>query len=112
MALINCPDCNKQVSSNAPTCPGCGAPIAIATTPKEGDFIPYTDQEVQVMLSRKKSTSHLLHLILSICTAGLWVVMWIIVARTNGADNADIDKLIKRGKKYKPLGTAKAAKRR
>jgi uncharacterized membrane protein YvbJ len=28
MALINCPDCNRQVSQNAPTCPGCGAPIA------------------------------------------------------------------------------------
>lgn len=28
MALINCPDCNKQVSNNAPTCPGCGARIA------------------------------------------------------------------------------------
>jgi hypothetical protein len=30
MALVNCPDCNKQVSANAPTCPGCGAPIAAA----------------------------------------------------------------------------------
>jgi hypothetical protein len=30
MALISCPDCNKDVSSNAPTCPGCGAPIAAA----------------------------------------------------------------------------------
>lgn len=28
MALINCPDCSKEISSNAPTCPGCGAPIA------------------------------------------------------------------------------------
>lgn len=28
MALINCPDCNKEISDKAPTCPGCGAPIA------------------------------------------------------------------------------------
>ncbi len=27
MALINCPDCNKEISDKAPTCPGCGAPI-------------------------------------------------------------------------------------
>ena len=27
MALINCPDCNKQVSDKAPTCNGCGCPI-------------------------------------------------------------------------------------
>ena|GEM_PF-1679065 len=30
MALIYCPDCNKQISSNARTCLGCGAPIADA----------------------------------------------------------------------------------
>jgi hypothetical protein len=41
MALINCPDCDKQVSSNAPTCPNCGAPIA-GTTPS------HTDHEVAV----------------------------------------------------------------
>lgn len=28
MALINCPECGKQVSSEAPTCPGCGYPIS------------------------------------------------------------------------------------
>lgn len=27
MPLIQCPICNKQVSSNAPTCPSCGEPI-------------------------------------------------------------------------------------
>ncbi len=27
MALIACPDCGKQVSSEAPTCPSCGRPI-------------------------------------------------------------------------------------
>lgn len=28
MALINCPDCEQQVSENAPACPKCGSPIA------------------------------------------------------------------------------------
>jgi hypothetical protein len=42
MALIDCPDCGKQVSSNAPACPNCGAPIA-------GTTLPYTDHEVAVM---------------------------------------------------------------
>ena len=27
MALIACPDCGKQVSSEAPSCPSCGRPI-------------------------------------------------------------------------------------
>ncbi|CAN7296705.1 hypothetical protein [Acidovorax sp. Leaf78] len=30
MALITCPDCNRQVSSLAVACPGCGYPIASA----------------------------------------------------------------------------------
>jgi hypothetical protein len=28
MALINCPECGKSVSSEAPACPACGYPIA------------------------------------------------------------------------------------
>jgi hypothetical protein len=28
MPLINCPECRKQVSDKAPTCPHCGNPIA------------------------------------------------------------------------------------
>ncbi|MFP4080867.1 MAG: hypothetical protein ACLFMW_07815 [Ectothiorhodospira sp.] len=28
MALIECPECGRQVSDKAPTCPGCGVPIA------------------------------------------------------------------------------------
>lgn len=27
MALINCPECGRQVSSQAEKCPGCGFPI-------------------------------------------------------------------------------------
>lgn len=102
MALISCPDCNRKISSNAPACPGCGAPIRTAKpTSWRGDFIPYTDQEVQVMLSTKKKTSHLLHLILCIPTAGLWVIVWILVAASNGSVNAAIDKKIAKGKKLR-----------
>lgn len=28
MALVRCPDCNREVSEAAPVCPGCGRPIA------------------------------------------------------------------------------------
>jgi hypothetical protein len=31
MALIKCKDCGKDVSESAPTCPSCGAPIALAS---------------------------------------------------------------------------------
>jgi predicted amidophosphoribosyltransferase len=35
MALIPCPACGRQVSEAAPTCPGCGHPIAV---PKGATF--------------------------------------------------------------------------
>ncbi len=100
MALINCPDCNKEVSDSAPVCPGCGSPIATKQEmPKKGNFIPYTSTEVAVMLSKKKKTSHLLHLFLTCITVGLWSVMWILVAISNANENAKIDKKIAKGKK-------------
>jgi zinc ribbon protein len=33
MALISCPECGKEVSDQAPTCPNCGAPIARPVPP-------------------------------------------------------------------------------
>lgn len=30
MGLIKCPDCEREVSDRAPSCPNCGAPIAAA----------------------------------------------------------------------------------
>ncbi len=32
MALVNCPECDTQVSSDAPTCPKCGFPVASEAT--------------------------------------------------------------------------------
>ena len=33
MALINCPECNNNVSDKAETCPHCGVKLQVATTP-------------------------------------------------------------------------------
>lgn len=33
MPLIQCPDCQKQISDAAPTCPGCGRPMKAAPAP-------------------------------------------------------------------------------
>jgi predicted XRE-type DNA-binding protein len=60
-----------------------------------------SDQEVQVMLSKKKKTSHLLHLVLSLLTVGVWVLIWFIVALSNHMENAGIDRKIAAGKKIR-----------
>lgn len=46
------------------------------------------------LLSKKKSTSHVLHLILSIVTAGFWIPVWVIVALSNSIENARIDRKV------------------
>lgn len=45
---------------------------------------------------RKKKTSHILHLLLSIITGGLWVFIWILCALSNGIENGRIDRQIDR----------------
>ena len=98
MALIKCHECGKQISDSASSCPGCGAPVR-ARTVKRGDYLQYTDREVSILLSKKKQTNHILHLLLSVITAGFWVFIWIIVAAINGSFNAKIDKEIQEGRK-------------
>ena len=44
------------------------------------------------LLSKKKSTSHVLHLILSLITVGFWVPVWIIVTLSNSIENRRIDR--------------------
>ena len=100
MALINCHECNKEISDSAYSCPGCGAPVA-SSEPKKGERVPYTDQEVAVLLSKKKKTSHVLHLLLSIITIGIWLIIWLIVALSNSMENSRIDSVIKKGRKFK-----------
>ena len=38
MALINCPECSKEVSDSAPSCPNCGYPLASKTSTSETDI--------------------------------------------------------------------------
>tara|TARA_R110000765_G_scaffold244631_5_gene346860 strand:+ start:2347 stop:2538 length:192 start_codon:yes stop_codon:yes gene_type:complete len=43
---------------------------------------------------RKKKTMHILHLLLTLLTSGLWIPVWIIRAIINSSDNKDIDRKI------------------
>ena len=44
MALINCPECNKQISDKAEICVGCGAPVEKPRLLKIGNLdIPSND---------------------------------------------------------------------
>jgi len=43
---------------------------------------------------RKKKTSHVLHLLLSVLTGGLWLVIWLLCGIANASQNSKIDKQI------------------
>lgn len=53
-----------------------------------------SQQAALLLEMRKHKTSHVLHLILSILTAGLWVFVWILCAISNSIENAKLDRQI------------------
>jgi hypothetical protein len=54
--------------------------------------------EAQLLAKRADyKTSHILHLILSIITAGIWVPIWILVAISNASQRAAIDRKLAGG---------------
>lgn len=44
MAIINCPECNKQISDSATTCPHCGLPNPLADQTPRNPPSPLADQ--------------------------------------------------------------------
>jgi hypothetical protein len=120
MALIDCPECGTQVSSAAPSCPKCGFPVAVAAAKTTGkgrfdeaaraagvDLSVHegplkspraSDAQVAVLLSQRKQTNHILHLLLSIVTGGLWLIVWLLVASSNSSHNRQIESQLHVGK--------------
>ena len=74
MALIKCPECTKEISDKAPTCPGCGCPITSAKI----------HEEVGVNLSTVQLTSKSLKIELILSTFFFLIsVIWLFAMITN-----------------------------
>lgn len=82
MALISCPDCKKEISDKAPTCPGCGAPIA-KDQESAGSGVTHlvTTQETSKALKLQSALSGLLLII---------GFTWIIVAQSADATPSSV----------------------
>jgi hypothetical protein len=74
MPLINCPDCNKEVSPAAPNCMYCGRPIANAV-----QFQPITD--------KKGLTSDLLKLFGGVAMIFLVLYIWGSIRQSNDTES-------------------------
>lgn len=57
MALIDCPECGRQVSDKAPSCPGCGVLIA-AQFPAEPEEREWDPAELEEWEFRDRSQRH------------------------------------------------------
>ena len=53
-----------------------------------------SSQAAILLEMRKKDTSHILHLILSIITVGMWIPIWLLCGLSNGIENAKLDRKI------------------
>jgi len=49
-----------------------------------------------VLLNQKPKTNHILHLLISVFTAGTWVPVWILIALINQQRSANIDRKIRK----------------
>lgn len=54
------------------------------------------DNKTMMLMARRndQKTSHVLHLLLSVITIGLWVPVWILVAVSHRIERARIDRQI------------------
>jgi len=55
-----------------------------------------TNQAKLMARYQKHHTSHVLHLLLSVLTAGLWVPVWLLVAVSNANERQKIEKKLGR----------------
>lgn len=62
------------------------------------------NEKLFVLTTQKKKTNHILHVIMTVLTGGLWLLVWGITMRSNDAHNKRIDKQINQIMLYKTQG--------
>lgn len=66
------------------------------------------NEKLFVLASQKKTTNHVLHLLLCIPTLGLWLIVWLLIAGSNSRHNARIQKQMSHVLDYKMQGLSDA----
>ncbi len=62
------------------------------------------NEKLFVLTSQKKNTSHILHVIMTVLTGGLWLIVWGITMRSNDSHNKQLDMQINQIMHYKSRG--------
>lgn len=74
MALINCPECGKQVSTEASTCPSCGYPVAEKLAQGEAPSQSAADPNELLLEVRSSWWNFFWHLVF------FWLIVPLIIA--------------------------------
>lgn len=61
-------------------------------------------EKLFVLTTQKKSTNHILHVIMTVLTGGLWLIVWGITMRSNDSHNKKLDMQINQIMHYKSQG--------
>lgn len=62
------------------------------------------NEKLFVLTTQKKKTNHILHVIMTVLTGGLWLIVWGLTMRSNDAHNKKLDKQINQIMLYKTQG--------
>lgn len=82
MSIINCPECNKKISDQAPTCPECGYPMAANQGP--------VSHSRKVITIEKTSQKYKIQMIASIALMLLSMISCIIFFPSLKSSNNNI----------------------
>ena len=83
MALINCPECSKEISDSAPSCPSCGVPIASAKETQAAGAQLTTTQ-----LTSKKLKMHSAISVLAVIIGAVWMMVQVEAMEQGGEASA------------------------
>lgn len=62
------------------------------------------NEKLFILTSQKKNTNHILHVIMTVLTGGLWLIVWGLTMRSNDSHNKKLDQQINQIMLYKSQG--------
>lgn len=62
------------------------------------------NEKLFVLTTQKKNTNHILHVIMTVLTGGLWLIVWGLTMRSNDSHNKKLDMQINQIMHYKSQG--------
>lgn len=84
----NCPFCAEPIAAAAKKCKHCGETLDVTLRAAEEAKRAQTQQptvymnaggaSTPVVVAQKRDFPHLIHLFLSVCTAGAWILIWLL----------------------------------